>query len=78
MRQDSNVSKTMNLTVNNDGNDIDMIQTGNSAHSATATVSGSYSTNLYLKQQSGTAQSYSLTQNCQTSGGCGISLTQGN
>ena len=78
MRQDSNVSKTMNLTVNNDGNDIDMIQTGNSAHSATVTVSGSYSTNLYLKQQSGTAQSYSLTQNCQTNGGCSVSVTQGN
>ena len=78
MRQDSNVNKTVSLTVNNDDNDIDMIQTGNAAHSATVTVSGSYSTNMYLKQQSGTAQSYSLTQNCQTSGGCSVSVTQGN
>ena len=78
MRQDSNVSKTMNLTVNNDTNNIDMVQTGNAAHSATVTVSGSYSTTLDLKQQGGTAQSYSLSQSCATVGGCSVSVTQGN
>ncbi len=78
MRQDSNVGKTMSLTVNNDTNDIDMIQTGNAAHSATVTISGSYSTTLDLKQQGGTAQSYSLTQNCATVGGCSLSVTPGN
>ena len=75
---DSNVSKTMNLTVNNDTNNIDMVQTGNAAHSATVTVSGSYSTTLDLKQQGGTAQSYSLSQSCATVGGCSVSVTQGN
>jgi hypothetical protein len=53
-----------------------MIQTGSSSHSATVTISGSYSTDLDLLQTGGTAQSYSLSQNCQTVGGCSISVTQ--
>ena len=77
MRQDSNQDKTMNLTINNSYNDIDMVQTGNASHSATVTIGGSYSTDLNLLQRGGTAQSYSLTQDCQTSGGCSVSVTQG-
>jgi len=41
-------------------------------------LTGTYHTDLTLKQQGSTNQSYSLTQNCQTSGGCSVSLTQGN
>lgn len=78
MRQDSNQDKTMNLTVNNSYNDVDMIQTGNGSHSATVTISGSYATDLDLLQQGGTAQSYSLSQTCNTVGGCSASVTQGN
>ena len=77
MRQDSNQDKTMNLTINNSNNDIDMSQTGNANHSATVSISGSYGTDLYLLQQGGTAQTYSLTQNCLTAGGCSVSVTQG-
>ncbi len=78
VRQDSNQDKTMNLTINNSYNDIDMAQTGNASHSATVTIGGSYATDLNLLQQGGTAQTYSLTQNCQTSGGCSVNVTQGN
>jgi len=76
-RQESNQDKTLNLTINNSNNDVDMIQKGSATHSATVTIGGSYATTLYMLQQGGTAQSYSLTQNCQTSGGCSVSVTQG-
>ena len=78
MRQESNQDKTMNLTINNSNNDIDMVQIGNASHSATVTIGGSYATTLNMLQQGGTAQTYSLTQDCQTSGGCSVSVTQGN
>src|SRR6056300_683923 len=77
-RQESNQDKTLNLTINNSNNNIDMIQKGSATHSATVSISGSYATNLYMLQQGTTAQSYSLTQDCQTSGGCSVSVTQGN
>jgi hypothetical protein len=66
------------LTINNSNNDVDLIQIGNASHSATITIGGSYGTDLDLTQQGTTAQSYSLTQDCQTSGGCSVSVTQGN
>ena len=78
MRQESNQNKTLNLTINNSDNDIDIIQKGSATHSATVTISGSYGTDLDLLQQGGTAQSYSLTQSCATIGGCSVSVTQGN
>jgi len=77
-RQESNQNKTLNLTINNSDNDIDIIQKGSATHSATVTISGSYGTDLDLLQQGGTAQSYSLTQSCATIGGCSVSVTQGN
>ena len=77
-RQEYNQDKTINLTINNSNNDVDLIQGGNASHSATITLNGSYGTDLDLTQQGTTAQSYSLTQDCQTSGGCSVSVTQGN
>ena len=77
-RQESNQNKTLNLTINNSNNDVDIIQKGSATHSATVTISGSYGTDLDLLQQGGTAQSYSLTQSCATVGGCSVSVTQGN
>lgn len=77
MRQENNQSKTMNLTVNNSYNDIDMVQIGNAGHSATVTISGSYATSLNMLQQGDTAQTYSLAQDCQTTGGCSVTVTQG-
>jgi hypothetical protein len=78
MRQENNQDKTMNLTINNSYNDVDMVQIDNAGHSATVTISGAYSTTFNMLQQGGTAQTYSLTQDCQTSGGCSVSVTQGN
>jgi len=71
-----NQDKTLNLTINNSDNDVDMIQKGSSAHSATVTLSGSYGTDLDLLQEGNTAQSYTLSQSCQTVGGCSVSVTQ--
>jgi len=77
-RQESNQNKTLNLTINNSNNDVDIIQKGSATHSATVTISGSYGTDLDLLQQGGTAQSYSLTQSCATVSGCSVAVTQGN
>jgi len=62
--------------LNNNSNDVDIIQGGNATHSATVTLNGTYGTDLDLTQYSSTAQSYSLTQTCQTSGGCSVAVTQ--
>ena len=77
-RQESNQDKTLNLTINNSYNDVDMVQKGSATHNATVTLSGSYATTLYMLQQGGTAQSYTLSQSCATIGGCSVSVTQGN
>ena len=50
----------------------------NTGHTATINLSGSYGTALNLLQQGYTSQSYSLSQNCLTVGGCSVSVTQGN
>ncbi len=55
-----------------------MIQRGSATHNASVTISGSYATTLYMLQQGGTAQSYTLSQTCATIGGCSVSVTQGN
>ena len=41
------------------------------------TLTGSSPTTLSLTQQGTIAQTYSLTQNCITMGGCSVSVTQG-
>ena len=66
----------LSLTTNNDYNEAWIKQEGQGSHSATITLSGSYPTDLYLLQQTSTNQSYTLTQNCQTVGGCSVSVTQ--
>ena len=75
--QIGNQDKTLNLTLNNSYNDVDLTQKGSAAHSATISLSGSYGTDLDLLQQGGTAQTYSLTQSCVTVGGCSVGVTQG-
>jgi len=51
-------------------------QTGYATHTANISLTGSFPTTLSLEQKGGTAQSYSLSQNCQTSGGCSVSVVQ--
>jgi hypothetical protein len=74
--QDTDGAKELYLTINNSGNEVDVEQTGNAAHTAAIILSGSYGTDLWLKQEGNSVQTYSLSQNCQTSGGCNISVTQ--
>ncbi len=79
MRQQGDGGKTINLTTWVDGNDITLRQKGNGAqHTANITLSGSESTILNLYQTGTTTQSYSLSQNCVTVGGCSVTVTQGN
>ena len=61
-----------------DGSVANVTQTGGGSHSATITLQGSYPTTLNLIQNSATNQSYSVTQNCITVGGCSITVNQGN
>ena len=57
---------------------VDLNQYGTGSHTATITLEGTEETDLILTQQGATNQSYSLTQNCVTLGGCSITVTQGN
>jgi len=54
------------------------MQKGTGAHTATITLTGSQETLLNLLQQGSTNQTYSITQNCVTVGGCNVNVTQGN
>ena len=77
--QEHNSSKNLTLTLNNDDNNVDIDQKKNHSHTANITLSGSYGTDLNLQQGSNnstSAQSYTLTQNCVTVGGCSVSVTQ--
>tara|TARA_B100001939_G_scaffold51837_1_gene41088 strand:+ start:1072 stop:1815 length:744 start_codon:yes stop_codon:yes gene_type:complete len=78
-RQQSSGAKEMNLTIYNDDNIVTLRQKGaNTIHTANITLDGIYGTDLTLKQLGTTAQTYSLSQNCYTVGGCTISVQQGN
>jgi len=54
------------------------MQKGNANHNAQVVLQGTEETTLNLLQQGNTNQTYSLTQNCNTVGGCSVSVTQGN
>ena len=75
-RQRGNGAKTLTLLVYSDNNDISIEQKSDGAHTAAITIYGSQPTTLNLLQKSGSATSYSLSQNCNTSGGCSVSVTQ--
>ena len=74
--QETDGTKTLSLKSYNDGNTGSLYQRGNGAHNAAVILNGAYPTTFNLEQNSNSAQSYSLTQNCQTSGGCSVSVTQ--
>jgi len=75
-KQKADGSKEFYLTVNGSDNTVDYLQDGNGEHNATVTITGSQPTTLNLSQHSNTLQNYTLTQNCVTSGGCSITVTQ--
>jgi len=76
VKQKGNGNKSLSLIIRTDGAEQDVIQTGNGTHTATIDLQGSYGTDLSLTQNSNSNKTYSLTQNCQTSGGCSVSVTQ--
>ena len=75
-KQKADGEKEFYLTVNTDDATVDYLQDGNGEHNATITITGSQPTTLNLSQHSNTTQNYTLTQNCVTSGGCNITVTQ--
>ena len=56
--------------------DTNIMQKGTGSHNSQITLQGSYATTLNVLQQGSVNQTYSLTQNCQTVGGCSVSVTQ--
>ena len=61
-----------------DGSDVDLTQKDGANHNAQIRIQGSEHTTLNLLQQGNTNQSYSLTQNCYTVGGCTVNVSQVN
>lgn len=80
IKQQSNGVKNVDLTIYNDYNDVFVRQKGaNATHNATITLDGLYGTDLTLKQfggSNGTNQTYSISIDCMTVGGCSTSVTQ--
>ena len=78
IKQQGKASKTTNLTIYNDYNDVFVRQKGtNQPHTANITLDGLYGTNLDLRQfgTSGT-QNYTISVDCMTVGGCSTSVIQ--
>lgn len=77
VKQMQNGNKTFTMTIRNShGNEVAVTQKNGGAHTATVNLLGSQPTNLSLTQSGDTNQSYTLSQNCVTVGGCSISVTQ--
>ena len=75
-KQMQNGDKTLTATIYNDSNNVSTVQKNNGEHTATITLNGTYGTTLNLSQSGNTTQTYSLSQNCQTVGGCTVNVTQ--
>ena len=78
--QQHNNDKSLTLTINNDDNNVSINQQkSGGTQTATITLGGNYGTDLDLQMGTNNttgAGTYSLTQNCQTVGGCSVSVTQ--
>ena len=61
-----------------DDSETSLTQKGTASHNAQIRIQGTEHTILNLLQQGGTNQTYTLTQNCYTVGGCTVNVTQGN
>ena len=79
IKQQSSGAKDIDLTIYNDYNDVFVRQKGaNATHNATITLDGLYGTDLILKQLGTTTQTYSISIDCMTVGGCSATVQQGN
>ena len=80
IKQQHNNDKTLTLYVYNDYNDVDINQQKpGGSQTATISLDGTYGTDLDLTMGTNNttgAGTYSLSQNCQTVGGCTVSVTQ--
>ena len=77
IKQQSNGRKNTDLTIYNDYNDVFIRQKGTGAtHNANVTLDGLYGTDLSLIQMSTTNQTYTLSVDCMTVGGCSTSVLQ--
>lgn len=76
VKQENDGAKTLNYTSRTDDNTGHIVQKGSGSHTSTINLTGTYQSTLNLLQDSSTNQSYTLTQNCVTAGGCSISITQ--
>ena len=78
--QQQNQDKSLTLTINNDDNDVSINQQkSGGTQTATITLGGTYGTDLDLQMGTNNTSgpgSYSLTQDCQTVGGCTVNVTQ--
>ena len=78
--QQQNQDKSLTLTINNDDNDVSINQQkSGGTQTATITLGGLYGTDLDLTMGSNSttgAGAYSIVQDCQTVGGCAVSVTQ--
>ena len=75
-KQKGNGNKTLNFIVRTDNGEQSMVQKGDGVHTATIDLTGAYTTDLDLTQNSNSNQSYTLTNNCQTSSGCSVTVLQ--
>jgi hypothetical protein len=75
-KQKGNGNKTLHFTVRTDNGEQSMVQKGDGVHTATIDLTGAYTTDLDLTQNSNSNQSYTLTNNCQTSSGCSVTVLQ--
>lgn len=77
IKQQSNGKKNTDLTIYNDYNDVFIRQKGSGAtHNATVTLDGLYGTDFSLIQMSNTNQTYTISIDCLTVGGCSTSVLQ--
>ena len=75
-KQKGNGDKYMQLIVRTDNGEQSVVQKGDGEHTATIDLTGAYTTDLDLIQNSNSNQSYTLTNNCQTSSGCSVTVLQ--
>ena len=76
VHQRGNGDKKAYITIRTDDSSVDLVQNSDGDHTATIDLTGSYGTDLTLRQDSQQDQTYTLTNNCQTSGGCTVNVTQ--
>ena len=76
IQQRGNGDKKAYVTIRTNDSSVNLVQKSDGDHTATIDLTGSYGTDLTLTQDSQTDQTYSLTNNCTTIGGCSVTVTQ--